>query len=269
MIIALTEKSPLPSLEATEILAAAAGIEKARLPLLGRDQVGRDVQAKAEALLARRLNDEPLAYILGEWDFYGLTFVVTPDVLIPRIDTELLARLAIEKAPPNAKILDLCCGSGCLGLAIKHYRSDAAVTLADISSKALDVAKQNAARLGLAADFLPCDMLAMQSVDFDKYDLVVCNPPYIKSSEIASLDTTVCEHEPSLALDGGEDGLVFYRALSDYWAVANVVSGTLPHLLMEVGECQAAAVAAMFEGYATRTHLDTQGIERVVEVFCS
>ena len=166
----------------------------------------------------RLLNEEPLAYVLGEWEFYGLPLYVSPDVLIPRDDTCAVTELAINKSlflDKDPRILDLCCGSGCIGLAIASRVKDARVTLADISREALAVAKKNIARNKLGGRVSTFQVDARKSAPgfLGKFDLIVSTPPYITAEDMKQLPKSVDDYEPHLALFGGEDGLDFYRCI--------------------------------------------------------
>ena len=166
----------------------------------------------------RLLNEEPLAYVLGEWEFYGLPLYVSPDVLIPRDDTCAVTELAINKSlflDKDPRILDLCCGSGCIGLAVASRVKDARVTLADISREALAVAKKNIARnkLGGRVSTFQVDARKNAPGFLGKFDLIVSNPPYITAEDMKQLPKSVGDYEPHLALFGGEDGLDFYRCI--------------------------------------------------------
>ncbi len=178
----------------------------------------RDIDRTNE-LVQRHLQGEPLAYILGQWEFHGLTLTVTRDVLIPRDDTEAVCELAIGKAlrlPQNPRVLDLCAGSGCIGLAIAARVKDARVTLGEISTEAIRVAKRNIQDNHLTGR-VSCMELDVREVPprfLGKYDLIVSNPPYITAAQMERLDTSVKDYEPRLALYGGLDGLDYYRAIT-------------------------------------------------------
>lgn len=177
----------------------------------------RDIQ-RAQEMVERYLAGEPLAYILGQWNFYGLDLTVTPDVLIPRDDTEAVTSLAIGKArvlPQNPRILDLCAGSGCIGLAIAHKVKDARVTLGELSPEAIRIAKKNIQDNHLSGRVSCLELDAMKEPPkfLGKYDLLVSNPPYITAQQMEELSPSVREYEPRMALYGGEDGLDFYRAI--------------------------------------------------------
>ncbi len=179
------------------------------------DSVVEEMAAASE----RILSGEPLAYVLGEWDFYGLNLVVTKDVLIPRDDTCALAEIAIRQAmflDEAPRILDLCTGSGCIGLALATRVKDAKVTLADLSRQALMVAKKNAANHHLSGrvSCVQVDAMKEPPAFLGKFDMIVSNPPYITSMEMEQLDDSVKNFEPHMALWGGTDGLDFYRAIT-------------------------------------------------------
>lgn len=197
--------------------------------------------------LRRLLNDEPIAYILGQWEFYGLPIHVTPDVLIPRDDTCAVAELAIRQGlflDKDPRILDLCCGSGCIGLAVASRVKDAKVTLADISQKALVVAKENVAlnKLSGRVRCVSADALKPAFPFLGKFDMIVSNPPYITGAEMKQLPKSVADYEPHLALYGGEDGLDFYRSIAKNFAHALKPGG---YLAFEFGDTQADDVCAI------------------------
>ena len=197
------------------------------------DTVIRDVRKGLDRLLA----GEPLAYVLGEWEFYGLKLIVSPDVLIPRDDTVAVASLAISQGlflDKDPRILDLCCGSGCIGLAVASRVKDAKVTLADLSQKALNVAKQNAA-LNHMTGRVRCfqaDATKPAPAFLGKFDMIISNPPYITAQEMKELPRSVSDFEPHMALYGGEDGLDFYRAIAENYTPALKPGG---YLALEFG----------------------------------
>ena len=171
-----------------------------------------------ESAVARILQGEPLAYILGEWTFYGMNLYIDRNVLIPRDDTCAVTQLAIKRGlflEQDPRILDLCTGSGCIGLAVAQRVKDARVTLADVSKDALNIAKKNVTRHQLSGrvSCVQADALAPAPGFLGKFDLIVSNPPYIPALEMAELDGSVKDYEPHLALDGGKDGLDFYRSI--------------------------------------------------------
>ena len=257
-------------LEARELLAFATGKTGQQLsrdlPLYAADYT----EKRMDELMARRLAGEPVAYIIGEWEFYGLTLDISPDVLIPRPDTETLAELAIgyvKELPVGARVLDLCAGSGCIGLAIAANCPDRRVVLGDLSDAALRVCRQNVRRCGLTGQVTCMNLNALESPlsALWDFDLIVSNPPYIRRAEMAELDVSVRDYEPHLALDGGEDGLDFYRAISSKWKKKLRPGG---RLLFEVGYDQADPVEKllMVSGYENiQSHQDPAGVWRVVE----
>ena len=171
-----------------------------------------------EAVVSRLLAGEPLAYVLEEWDFYGIRLTVNKNVLIPRDDTCAVTDLAIKMGQylgESPRILDLCTGSGCIGLAIANAIKNAKITLADISQEALAVAKKNVARqkLGTRVACVRADALGEPATFLGKFDMIVSNPPYITTREMLMLPDSVRCFEPRLALHGGQDGLDFYRAI--------------------------------------------------------
>ena len=180
----------------------------------------------------RLLMGEPFAYVLGEWDFYGLRLLVTPDVLIPRLFRSAVVSLAIRQAiflPEQPRILDLCTGSGCIGLAVASRVVDAKVTLADISNEALSVAKKNilAHRLSGRVHSVQIDALAPAPAFLGKFDMIISNPPYVTGAEMEELPNEVKDYEPHLALFGGQDGLDFYRSIAENFSPALKPGGFL------------------------------------------
>lgn len=256
-------------LEARTLLAAAAG--KTTEQLL-RDMylyTSSEIETRTEEMLERRLKGEPLAYIAGSWDFYGLPFTVTPDVLIPRIDTEVLVACvvrAIRAFGMKGRVLDLCCGSGCIACAVASELPATRVVAADISLPALDIARKNIKDNKLASRIITihADAKTWPPMSIGSFDVIASNPPYIASEEILTLDSSVRDHEPLGALDGGTDGLDFYRAIIKYWTITLRPNGMM---MFEVGEGQADAVKKMLLGagyVAVQTVKDTLGVERVV-----
>ena len=257
-------------LEARELVCCAAGKSREQfyrdMTLYASDQV----EEKLKELLDRRLAGEPVAYIIGEWEFYGLPLEISPDVLIPRMDTELLAERAIllaRAAGEGARVLDLCAGSGCVGLAVASNVPACRVVLADVSEAALKVCKSNIRRCDLNARVtcVHADALEPPAAALWDFDVIACNPPYIPSGDIAGLDVSVRDYEPRSALDGGADGLDFYRAIAERWGKALRLGGSL---VFEVGIGQAPDVEHILalNGFEQiQTAQDTQGIWRVVE----
>lgn len=256
------------SLEARLLVSHAVGKSKEAFLRDLRLYTSTENEQKINALLQRRLAGEPLAYLIGEWEFYGLPIKVTPDVLIPRMDTEVLVETAVNALvgrKMDARILDLCSGSGCIGCAISHELPAARLVMVDISDRALEVSKQNL-RLNRQnrTICLKADALAKPPMSIGTFDLIVSNPPYVPSFEILTLDSSVRDYEPLGALDGGEDGLMFYRAIVRNWKGVLRPGG---QLMFEVGETQADAVSDLMRGAGFRdiaTVEDTAGLRRVV-----
>ena len=199
--------------------------------------------------LQRLLNGEPLPYVLGRWDFYGLELIVTPDVLIPRDDTCAVTALAIQQSlflDSKPRILDLCTGSGCIGLAVASRVKDAKVTLADLSQDALAVAKQNIVlhHLTSRVSCVKVNAMGQPPAFLGKFDLIVSNPPYVTTREMLELPHSVADFEPHMALHGGEDGLAFYRAIAANYGKALKPGG---YLCFEFGMGQGDDVCAILE----------------------
>ena len=255
-------------LEARELTEFAVGLDARNNRHWSELSLSDTQKQQAEALLCRRKNDEPLAYILGEWDFYGNRFIVTPDVLIPRGDTEWLCDAAVQAAKKMQapQVLDLCCGSGCIGISLALAVPKAQVTAVDASEAARAVTAQNAALYALKAPRFAAvhgDALAPHSIA-GTFDIVVSNPPYITAQEMRELDRSVDAYEPHMALFGGEDGLTFYRAMAQHPPFTLRTGG---EIFMECGWKQGAQVAELFRaaGWAdVRLMSDLAGIERIV-----
>ena len=257
-------------LEARELLCFAA--DKTRNQFY-RDMglyVADHVERRFRELMERRLAGEPVAYIIGEWEFFGLTLDVSREVLIPRPDTETLVERAIEfvkDLPEGARVLDLCAGSGCIGLSIAANCPRARVILADWSEDALRVCRQNIRRCGLTQQVSTTRVNALEAAPSAlwDFDLIVCNPPYIRTGELAELDRSVRDFEPMMALDGGEDGLMFYRSVAGKWKSAIRPGGKL---IFEIGWDQAPDVELILaeRGYENIETLRDPGDHwRVVE----
>lgn len=220
-----TEDPQRAGMIARELLCAASGQSQEYLIAHRELFASEETCRKLEAYADRAAAGEPLAYILGEWDFFGMTLYISSDVLIPRDDTCALAELAVERGlllEQDPRILDLCTGSGCVGLAIAQKVKDARVTLADISREALAVAKKNVTlqKLTGRVSCVQVDALGTPPAFLGAFDMIVSNPPYVRSDEMLGLEPSVRDFEPHLALDGGEDGLDFYRTIiGNYKAV--------------------------------------------------
>lgn len=215
----------------------------------------RDVYVQEETcmqvsrMVTRILSGEPLAYVLGQWEFYGMKLVVNPNVLIPRDDTCAVTELAIRQSlflNSNPRILDLCTGSGCIGLAIASRVKDAKVTLADISREAMQVARQNITlqKLSGRVSCVQADAMKPPAPFLGKFDLIVSNPPYITTEEMGQLPQSVSDYEPHLALHGGDDGLDFYRAIAENYCAALKPGG---YLCFEFGMGQGDAICEILQ----------------------
>ena len=257
------------TLEARLLVATASG--KTTQELL-RDlplYTSSEVADKVAALTERRISGEPVAYITGAWEFYGLPMFITTDVLIPRMDTELLvdaAKELLNGRKMDARVLDLCCGSGCIACAVGHELPAARIVAVDLSAKALEVARKNIAanRLSSRVICVQADAAASPPMSMGQFDMIISNPPYVRSADMRKLDRSVRDFEPSWALDGGKDGLKFYKSIIKYWKSLLRPGG---YLLFEVGEGQAESVKEMLltGGFrATSSKFDTLGVERVV-----
>lgn len=226
-------------------------------------------------LIDRRAAGEPLQYIVGSQEFMGLTFDVNESVLIPRQDTETLVELALEKAKEKKRslsVLDMCCGSGAIAVSMAHFLPKAKVTACDISTDALETAKKNAEKNGLGGriDFRESDLFYVKKRKKiiqmkETFDMILSNPPYIPTDVIATLQTEIKDHEPMAALDGGADGLAFYRRISAE-APQNLKTGGF--LILEIGSDQAEAVSALLDEAGVydevEVHKDLAGLDRVI-----
>ena len=252
--------SPDARWDARELMEHALNIEhKAFLHRLVSDVTDEEAQ-RYLALIDRRRNGEPTQYIVGKAWFMGLEYAVDARVLIPRQDTELLCEEALTFAKVNGckTALDLCTGSGALSVALSVL-GGLSVTATDLSTDALCVAQHNAAANHADIRFLQGDLLDALNPD-DKFDIIVCNPPYLTQKDMDELQNEV-KKEPSMALFGGEDGLVFYKRLA-MGARAHLNPGGA--LLMEIGCEQGVSVPALFSGWKTRVMKDLNGLDRVV-----
>lgn len=211
------EKVGIPDakLDARLLLEYVCGTDHSILFAHPEREISSDELERFNELLKRRMGREPLAYILGSWDFMGLSFNVNRNVLIPEQDTEILVEEALRFCEDGMRILDLCTGSGCIALSLLNYTNETFAHGTDISKEALMVAQSNADKMGLSGriEFEQTDLFPADKSK--KYDILVSNPPYIESAVIDTLAPEVKDHEPRLALDGDEDGLRFYRRIID------------------------------------------------------
>ena len=257
------------SLEARVLVASAAGKTVQQLLRDINLYTTAEVENRVLDYAARRLKGEPVAYITGSWEFYGLPLTVTPDVLIPRMDTEVLVDAVKEILTGykmDARVLDLCCGSGCITCAIARELPATKLVAVDLSASSLEVCRKNVTdhKFNSRVLCIQADATSSPPLGIGNFDVIVSNPPYIASGEIPGLDRSVRDYEPIWALDGGEDGLRFYKAIIKYWKSILRPGG---FLVFEVGEGQAKDVSEMLmsAGFSrTATRKDTQGIDRVV-----
>ena len=235
---------------------------------INRSQLSVERKVKASEskriaqIVERRLSGIPLWYIFGDTEFCGCTIKVDKRALIPRPETEILADAVIKTAETGNKILDLCTGSGCIAIAVaKAKGEDVTVTASDISEDAIALAKTNAKFNGVEVNFIVSDLFARVR---GRFDIIVCNPPYIKSGDIPNLQREVREHEPKIALDGGEDGLDFYRRIAKD-VKSYLVKGGM--LIMECGEGQANDIIKLFprRDFAM-VQKDFAGVDRFVKI---
>ncbi len=253
------------NLDASLIVMKAMGFTK--LQLITKDDSvlsGKQEQAVRE-MLERRLSFEPMQYILGECEFMGLDFKVNENVLIPRPETETVCEeaLSVIKSKGYVSVLDLCCGSGAIGISISHY-TGIKVSLSDISDKALEVAFENKELNKADVELIQSDLFENIT---EKYDIIISNPPYIEREVIRTLSPQVKNYEPMLALDGGEDGLDYYRDIISE-AYEYLTEGGC--LLFEIGYNQKDSVTELFEkkGYKNiSSGKDLAGLDRFVYGF--
>ena len=257
------------TLEARELVCFGTNKSREELARDGGLYASPELEHRVRDLVRRHLEGEPVAYLIGEWEFYGLPLDISRDVLIPRPDTEVLAEQAITYVQTlgECRVLDLCAGSGCVGLAIAANAPGCRVVLGELAEGALRVCKQNVRRneLNARVTCVQADALEPPDAALWDFDVIACNPPYIPTGDIAELDVSVRDYEPRSALDGGADGLDFYRAIAARWGAALRLSGAL---LFEVGIGQAGDVGAILaqnQFEQIQTFQDTQGIGRVVE----
>lgn len=263
-----------PTLEARELVCCAAGKSREELSRDGRLYVPAAVEQQVERLAQRHLAGEPVAYLIGEWEFYGLPLDISESVLIPRPDTEVLVEQALSRLQgvSEPRILDLCAGSGCIGLALAKHLPGSRVVLGELDEGALRICRQNIRRNDLTGRVVSLQMNALEKppAHLGEFDAIVSNPPYIPDGDIAGLDVSVRDYEPHLALKGGEDGLDFYRDICAQWRTALRADG---RLLFEVGIGQADDVLRIMRGCGfgdVEITPDLNGIPRVVSgILCT
>ena len=237
------------TLEARELVCFGTGKSREELARDGGLYASPELERRVRELVQRHLEGEPVAYLIGEWEFFGLPLDISSDVLIPRPDTEVLAEQAIEyiKTLDDCRVLDLCAGSGCIGLAVASQAPKARVILGELSDAALKICRQNVRSNGLSGRVVPfqVDALEKPGRHLGEFQCIVSNPPYIPRADIDELDGSVKDYEPLMALDGGEDGLDFYRSIVEKWKDALVSGG---RMYFEVGIGQADDVLRIMRG---------------------
>lgn len=252
-----------PRLDAELLLADTLGLDRVGLYVNFERPMHSGELAAFRERVKRRAGREPLAYILGQAEFWSLPLKVTPAVLIPRPETELLVEESLSRLATPARVLDVGTGSGALAIALAHESPEILVTAIDVSPAALALAAENARNNGVA-ERIRFALGDLNQLPAGSFQLVLANPPYIPSRDLASLMPEVRDYEPRLALDGGSDGLDAYRALARQ---AQAVLSAAGWLLVEVGCGQAEAVRELFAGAGLTelfTSKDLAGIERVV-----
>ena len=268
----ILEQAGLPdaALDARFLLEEVCGTNLQTLLVFPEKKVTEEEVNQYRAFIQRRKDREPTAMILGEWDFMGLTFRLNKSTLIPEQDTEVLVETALEELKRRGlgeaplRILDLCTGSGCILLSLLHELRNAGGLGTDLSEEALEAARENAVRLGLQerAAFRQGDL--WEPVGDERFDLIVSNPPYVPTEVIPTLEPEVRCGEPYAALDGGEDGLVFYRRIMREAAGHLKPSGII---IVESGFDEAPQIAARMQDQkfrGIRTVKDYGGLDRVV-----
>jgi release factor glutamine methyltransferase len=257
---------PLDALENRILLCHATGLSRVQLITRAEQPLDAAQAAQLNELVRRRLAGEPIAYIVGKREFFGLDFAVSEAVLIPRPDTELIVELAIERLPAQGRLLDMGTGSGAIAVAIAHSRPDAAVTALDVSEAALAIARKNAASNGARVRFLQSDWFKALAAG-ERFELIASNPPYIAAGD-AHLSQGDLRFEPAGALTDHADGLSALRSIVDGSPAYLVPGGWL---LMEHGYDQAAAVRGLLDGAGyteVQSWRDLAGIERVTGGRC-
>ncbi len=253
-----------PRFEAECLLQKATGADRIRLMTEPQSSVPQESAAEFRSLIQRRLSGEPLQYILGEWEFYGLPFAVGDGVLIPRQDTETLVELVIEQNPIGMLCADLCAGSGCVGISLAK-QSGCTVHSYELSEKAFSYLRQNVELNDVSDKVKPifADVLSEETLNAaPMYDIIVSNPPYLTSQDMRELQPEV-QCEPEMALFGGEDGLDFYREMTALW-MKRLKQGGL--FAVEIGMGQEEDVMRIFRdnGLEADCRKDMCGIYRVV-----
>ena len=256
------------TLEARELVCFGAGKSREELARDGGLYASPELERRVRELVDRHLAGEPVAYLIGEWEFYGLPLDISTEVLIPRPDTEVLAEQAISyvREQGECRVLDLCAGSGCIGLAVASQAPACRVVLGEWSDGALKICRQNIRRNSLTGQVsvMTMDALAPPPRALGEFQCIVSNPPYIPRADMETLEHSVRDYEPHLALCGGEDGYAFYTAIVRRWKDVLVTGG---RLYFEVGIGQADTVLRMMRAHGfgdINVVQDDQKIPRVV-----
>jgi release factor glutamine methyltransferase len=259
--------NPSPRLDAELLLTSVLGVDRVRLVIDSERRLNDVELARYRSLIVRRRLGEPIAYILGRREFYGIPFAVDRRALVPRPDTETLVEVALERTRARSmygRALDLCTGSGCVAVAFARARPTWRVTASDVSREAAGLARENALRHGVAFSMRVVEGDLFAPLDGERYELITANPPYVPSAELAELAPDIRDFEPRVALDGGSDGLDVVRAVVA-GAVAYLEPGGI--LAVEIGHDQAVRVSQLFERASfreIRVHRDYGGRDRVV-----
>ena len=252
------------SFDADNLVAFGLKMTKTELMINFDREVDSEDEKRICSLADRRISGEPLQYIIGEWEFYSLPFYVGDGVLIPRADTEILVDHAIEflKTRDSARAIDLCSGSGCIAISVKANLPSVSVFAVELYQKAMGYLTKNVERNGVEIEVINTDVLA-EPTGFEKFDAILTNPPYIETKTVKTLSKEV-QNEPITALDGGEDGLVFYRYIVSEWSRKLKSDG---EIFFEIGEDQGQAVTDMFKsiGFDSRVIKDYNNHDRIVK----
>lgn len=259
----LSKVTENPAFEMETLLMHVSGMKRNELLQKRANQIPDEQLERLNDVIERRLDHEPIQYILGEWEFFGLRMFCGKGCLIPRPETEMLAEIAIKNLPRNGRLLDLCTGSGCLPIAILNNRPDVSAIAVDVSEDALKYARKNAEYHNISASrlqFVSADIY--EYTPKEQFDVIISNPPYIKTGDLASLAPEVL-HEPTLALDGGHDGLDFYKLIVKFFAKNYLKDNGC--CAVEVGYDIGEEVAAIFRSQKFLSVLsrDMYEVERV------
>lgn len=258
----ILKQKPNFSFESDIIITHVTNLPKSKWLL--KNDISEKFSTECLNLAKRRKNGEPLQYLLGKWEFYGIPIKVGKGVLIPRPETETVVETVLELAKKTSKILDLCAGSGCISAAIAKNLPECDIGALELSDQAIEYARQNLLNFKSNAKIVKLDVLNEKSVEnFRDIDIIVCNPPYLTQDDMKHLQDEL-KHEPKMALFGGQDGLMFYRQIAKIWKKALKPNGLI---IFEIGWNQKALVEEILikNGYInTKTIKDPCGKDRVV-----